>query len=290
MGSDGGGDLSDAQERFRKPFFGVRHHKLGRLPGLEVRQQHLAHRRLLHSGFLDQRQRLLPAAGCGEMAGIRLGDTQIGRLLVVDGTVGFVGLSPASSDIGHERPLNRLEMDGPGGFRGGLQRSDRLVRMPKRQGGPRTRQLYRRIVRGRSALRGFEVLVRRPEIVVPVGIDAQEDMSDGIIRLAPDQALRQTFRLGVIARRQPKLERLIEDVLVAGILGEGPAVVKRRVITIACCPGEMAREIAAKQRGAVDGFRLRKRPALGPERLCPGRTAGHEESERNQGPSLLQGR
>ena len=81
-------------------------------------------------------------------------------------------------------------------------------------------------------------------------------MGDGVIRLPPDQPLRQGFRLRVIARRKLKLESLVENVFVAGVLVERAPVIKRRIVAVARRSRQMAREVAAEQRGAVEGFQL----------------------------------
>ena len=85
------------------------------------------------------------------MAGKRLGDAQVRLRLVVFTPVCFLALRPVLGDIFHERALDRLKMDGPGDFRRGLQRGNRLLRMPKRNASPGARQLYRRLLRRAAA-------------------------------------------------------------------------------------------------------------------------------------------
>ena len=78
--------------------------------------------------------------------------------------------------------------------------SDGLIGVPLRDSGPGPRKLRGRLVVGSVVLRGLEMLVRRQVTAMPVGIDAEEDVSNGIVLLLCEQALRQVFSLGVVPR------------------------------------------------------------------------------------------
>src|SRR5271165_1440503 len=98
------------------------------------------------------------------------------------------------------------------------------------------------------------MLVRKREVALLVGIDAEKDMGVQVIVLALDKPLRERARRIELACGEFEPERFVKDFFVARVLGERAAVIKSSALIVALVSGDVAGEIASEKRRSIDGF------------------------------------
>ncbi len=246
---------------FGQPLFHVGNHELRRLARLQLRHESLAERRRVGAAINQRLHRLVPVAPKGEVPGASLGDAGVRLLLFVDGAVGILRRRLLLGDIGDEGALDRLEMRRPLGLARRLKSGERLVGIALADIDPGSGELDRGLVRGGPLLGLAEVLVGLGEVPVFEGVEAEENMGDGVVVLALHEALREAARGIEIAGGKVELEGVVENIFVGRVFRKGAPVVKGGAVAVPRSARHMTGEIAAEKRVLLGRFEAAQEPA-----------------------------
>ena len=159
--------------------------------------------------------------------------------------------------IGDQRAMVALIELRPVGIAQRIEGGERLVGLAVRLLHPGPRQ-DRRQIGNRTLTRRGEVLVGFLVVAALERLAAEQELRDAVRRLDLDQIARELDGAVPIGRRRFKQEGLLEDQLVARILGERPRIEIGRGRGVVVAAGHATGEIVAEQSAGLGAVRYRR--------------------------------